>query len=138
MGVMISPDVFQENMSLLFENYDFVRVYIDDLLIISKSTFEDHLEKLDLVFSVLARNGMQVNPNKSKFCALESEYLGFIISREGIRPSPEKVKAIVALQPPTTRRHLRSFIGMLQQYKDMWRLRAHMLAPLTSLTSNKV
>jgi hypothetical protein len=138
MGISTAPNIFQENMSSLFENYDFVCVYIDDLLIITKGSFEDHLEKLHLVFSVLSCNGLQINPHKSKFCAWESEYLGFIISREGIRPLPEKVKAIVELQPPTTRRHLCSFIGMLQQYKDMWRLRAHMLAPLTALTSTKV
>jgi cleavage and polyadenylation specificity factor subunit 1 len=126
MGISTAPDIFQENMPLLFENYDFVRVYIDDLLIITKGSFEDHLEKLHLVFSVLSRNGLQIDPNKSKFCAWESEYLGFIISRKGIRPSPEKVKAIVELQPPTMRRHLRSFIGMFTAVqRHVATLRAH-------------
>jgi hypothetical protein len=50
MGLCNSPDIFQEKMSELMEGLDFVRAYIDDLLAISNGTFEDHLEKLELVF----------------------------------------------------------------------------------------
>jgi Reverse transcriptase (RNA-dependent DNA polymerase) len=49
MGLCNSPDIFQEKMSKLMEGLDFVRTYIDDLLIITKESFDDHLEKLDLV-----------------------------------------------------------------------------------------
>jgi hypothetical protein len=47
MGVSCSPDIFQEKMSDLMQDLDFVRTYLDDLLIISSSTVEDHLQKLD-------------------------------------------------------------------------------------------
>jgi hypothetical protein len=49
----------------------------------------------------------------------------------------KKVEAILALKEPTTRRQVRSFLGFLQYYRDMYRLRSHILAPLTALTSSK-
>ena len=49
MGVNVSPDVFQEKMSKLMEGLEFVRTYLDDLLIISNGSFDDHLQQLDTV-----------------------------------------------------------------------------------------
>jgi hypothetical protein len=49
MGLCNSPDIFQEKMSELMEGLDFIQTYIDDLLVITKESFDDHLEKLDLV-----------------------------------------------------------------------------------------
>ena len=67
MGLSNSPDIFQEKMSQLMEDLEFVRAYIDDLLITSSSTFEDHLEKLELVLQRLRQAGLKVNANKSFF-----------------------------------------------------------------------
>jgi hypothetical protein len=53
MGLCNSPDIFQEKMSELMEGLEFVRTYLDDLLCLTKDTFEDHLEKLDRVLSLL-------------------------------------------------------------------------------------
>jgi len=57
MGLCNSPDIFQEKMSELMMGLEFVRTYIDDLLCITKGSFTDHLEKLDLVFARLKRAG---------------------------------------------------------------------------------
>jgi Reverse transcriptase (RNA-dependent DNA polymerase) len=67
MGLCNSPDIFQEKMSELMEGLDFVRTYIDDLLVITKESFDDHLEKLDLVLQRLEDAGLKVNGNKSFF-----------------------------------------------------------------------
>jgi hypothetical protein len=125
-------------MSDLMHHLNFVRTYLDDLLVISCSTFEGHLEKLECVLKILSDKGLRINAEKSTFCATEIEYLGYWISRSYIRPIPKKVEAIKNMVRPATRKELRRFIGMVNYYRDMWVRRSELLAPLTSMTSKKV
>src|SRR5210317_690650 len=67
MGLCNSPDIFQEKMSELMADLGFVRTYIDDLLVITSSSFEDHLEKLEQTLTRLQKAGLKVNISKSKF-----------------------------------------------------------------------
>ena len=133
MGIAGSPDIFQEKMSDLMASLEFVKTYLDDLLIISRGSLEDHLEKLMEDLSRLQDAGLKINAAKSKFCALETEYLGYIITRDGVKPQANKVQAILALTPPKNVKELRSFLGMVQYYRDIWAKRSDMLAPLTDL-----
>ena len=68
MGLASAPDIFQEKMSELMAGLDFARVYIDDLLIISTGTFEEHLEHVEAVLTRLLQAGLKVNASKSFFC----------------------------------------------------------------------
>ena len=133
MGVAGSPDIFQAKMSELMIDLEFVRTYLDDLLTITKSTLSDHLDKLRKVLTRLREAGLKVNADKSKFCAHETEYLGYILTRDGIKPQSNKIEAILAIHPPTNVKELRRFLGMVQYYRDMWMRRSDMLAPLTDL-----
>jgi Reverse transcriptase (RNA-dependent DNA polymerase) len=120
MGLCNSPDTFQEKMSNLMCELENVRAYIDDLLVTTKGSFEDHLDKLQAVLIRLQRAGLKVNANKS-FSAREGlEYLGYWISREGVQPLTAKVEAIQRIAPPTNKRELRRFIGLVNYYRDMW------------------
>ena len=120
MGLCVSPDIFQEKMSELMVGLEFARAYLDDLLIISKEPeFDKHLEKLEQVLTRLQEAGLKINASKSFFGRTQLEYLGYNISREGLRPSQKKVEAILQLSPPKTRKQLRSFIGMVNYYRDM-------------------
>ena len=76
---------------------------------------------------------LKVNAAKSCFCTHEIEYLGYILTREGIEPQQKKVQAILMLNPPTNVKELRHFLGMVQYYRDMWAKRSGMLAPLSDL-----
>ncbi len=67
------------------------------------------------------------------FCTLEIEYLGYVLTRDSIKPQRKKVQAILAIEPPTGVRQLRHFLGMLQCYRDLWAKWSNILAPLTSL-----
>jgi transposase InsO family protein len=138
MGLCNSPDIFQEKMSELMEGLQYVRTYIDDLLIISNGTYEDHLTKLDTVLTRLKDAGLKVNAPKSFFCQTELEYLGYWITREGIMPIQKKVDAILSLAAPKTRKELRSFIGLVNYYRDMWIRRSDVLTPLSRLLSKDV
>ena len=133
MGVNVSPDVFQEKMSELMEGLEFVRTYLDDLLIISNGSFDDHLQQLDTVLHRLHIAGLKTNVEKSAFFAPEIEYLGYLLTKEGIKPVLNKIQAVLDLQPPSTLKQLRSLLGMIQFYRDMWQRRSHILAPLTDL-----
>ena len=133
MGIANSPDIFQSKMMELMAALEFVRAYIDDLLCITKESLEDHLAKLRLVLQRLQDANLKVNARKSNFCAIETEYLGYILTRDGIKPQPKKVQSILALTPPKSVRELRRFLGMVQYYRDLWARRSEMLAPLTSL-----
>ncbi len=133
MGIAGSPDIFQSKMLELIEDLEYVQAYLDDLLCISRSSLEDHLEKLEEVLRRLCNAGIKVNAEKSTLCTLEIEYLGYILTREGIKPQSNKVQAILAIQPPQNVKELRHFLGMVQYHRDLWARWRKMLAPLTSL-----
>ncbi len=77
---------------------------MDDLLIITRRTLDKHLQRMETVLTRLCDAGLKVNAAKSLFYAHEIEYLGFILTREGIKPQPKKVQAILALNLPNTLR----------------------------------
>jgi hypothetical protein len=124
---------FQEKMLELMETLEYVRAYLDDLLCISKLSLEDHLEKLEEVLRQIRNAGLKVNAAKLAFCALEIEYLDYVLTRDGIKPHSNIVQAILAIKPPTGVKQLRHFLGMVQYYRDLWARQSDMLAPLTSL-----
>ena len=94
---------------------------MDDILITSSGSYEDHLKKLDEVLTRLERAGFRANVRKCYFAETEIEYLGYYLTRKGIQPQPKKVEAILRLQPPKTKRQLRHFLGMVNFYRDMWK-----------------
>jgi hypothetical protein len=64
---------------------EYVRVYIDDLLVITKGSLDDHLDKLKQVFIRLRNAGLKINATKSGFCAQETEYLGYILTTSEVQ-----------------------------------------------------
>ena len=133
MGIKNSPDIFQSIMNELLGDLEYVQCYLDDILITSNGTFEDHMDKLKEVLRRLEKANFRARVDKCFFAKPELEYLGYIITRSGIQPQPKKVETIVRLQAPKTRKQLRHFLGMVNYYRDMWRRRSHILAPLTRL-----
>ena len=94
---------------------DYVYNYIDDILVASASP-EEHVTHLRLLFERLQKYQVRINPDKCVFSASSLTFLGHIISPEGISPFPEKVKALQDLQPPTSLRQLKHFLGLLNYY----------------------
>ncbi len=133
MGIAGSPDIFQEKMSNLMATLEFVRTYFDDLLIITKGNLEDHLEKLSMVLTRLQDASLKINTDDLNFCTLEMDYLGYILTRDGIKLQSNKVQAMLAQALLRNVKELRRFLGMVQYYRDLWARRSNMLAPLTSL-----
>jgi len=98
MGLCNSPDIFQEK---LFAGFDYVRAYIDDLLVISNGTFQD---QVGTVLDKLLKAGLKVNAEKSFFAQDNLEYLRFKITRNGIMPLPNKVQAIQNIAVSTAKK----------------------------------
>jgi hypothetical protein len=133
MGISNSPDIFQNIINDVMAGLENVRAYLDDILITTSGTFEDHLQEVQKVLERLEQTGFAVNVKKSSFAVTEIDYLGYWITREGIQPQTKKVEAILRIKPPSNKRELRRFLGMVNYYRDMWRRRSHLLAPLTKL-----
>ena len=89
MGVCIAPDIFQEQVSALMENLEFVRIYLDGFLVITSGSFQEHLTKVEEAMKRLQSDGIKCKIDQCKFAVPKVEYLGFIITREGIKLDPK-------------------------------------------------
>ena len=136
MGIACAPDIFQSIMMELLGDLDYVLVYIDDILIVQREgeSTEDHLAKIEEVLRRLDTKGFRANLRKSFFMQKEVEYLGYLLTTEGILPQPKKVDAMKRMAPPTNTKQLKCFLGMINFYRDMWEKRSHILAPLNTLS----
>ena len=79
--------------------------------------------------------GIKVNAKIFFFSKAETEYLGYMITCNGIKPVPKKVAGLLKIDRPTKKKELCHFISMVNYYRDMWKHRSHILAPLAILTS---
>ena len=87
-----------------------VQVYVDDMLV--KSVREDdHLNDLQETFNTLQSYNMKLNPSKCVFRVTAGKFLGFMVSQRGIEVNPEKVQAILELEPPRTVKAVQSLNG---------------------------
>jgi hypothetical protein len=104
MGIKIAPYVFQNVMSKLVQDMEYVK--IDDLSILTNNSFKEHLLKLEMVLARLSTAEMRVDISKSKLFAEQIEYLGYWITRQGIHPIRNKVEmnAILNIKAPKTRK----------------------------------
>jgi transposase InsO family protein len=136
MGIKQAPDVAQQIMEDLLRPYDETDVYIDDIGIFSPS-WELHLHSLNKILQLLQDNNFTVNPLKCEWGVQETDWLGYWLTPTGLKPWSKKVAPILAIHPPTTVAHLRSFIGSITFYRDMYRRRSHILAPLTAQSGKK-
>ena len=138
MGLCNSPDIFQENISELFVGLDTLRVYIENLLHVTKGSWKEHLTVLKEMLTCLQKAGLKVNARKSSFGAHKFDYLDYHVTRDRVMPIPKKVKSIQALVVPKKCKHLGQFIVMINLYRDMWQKRSEIIAPLTALTTKNV
>jgi hypothetical protein len=137
MGIKQSPDIAQQVMENLLRAHTETDVYIDDIGIFSQQSWEEHLTSLYNVLQVLQDNNFTVNPLKCEWAVKETDWLGYWLTPEGVKPWRKKIDPILAIQPPTSISELRSFVGSVNFYRDMFRKRSHMLAPLTAQSGQR-
>ena len=137
MGVSVGPDIAQQHMENILRDVSEVEIYIDDIAVFSNGSYADHIHKLQRVLQRLEEKGFTIQPAKCEWCVQETDFLGHWLTPSGYKPLSKKVDAIIAMKPPETITQLRSFIGLVNYYRDMWPRRAHVLAPLTALSGKK-
>ena len=97
MGLTNSPDVFQLFMHPLFQDMPEVEYFIDDIGLFSSDSFDHHLSLLSQVCLRLEERGFTINPLKCAWCVQSTDFLGFVLTTDGIKPLPEKLRQLVEL-----------------------------------------
>jgi len=92
---------------------EFVRTYIDDLIILTKDSWENHLSHVRTLFSRFKDAGLKIHTKTSFFGRSELEYLGYWITRDGVQPLLKKVQAILNIKSPANKKQLRSLLRWL-------------------------
>ena len=111
-GVASALSIFQRTMDNLLQGLEHVVVYIDDILITGR-TEEEHLRTLNKVLQILEDAGMRLKKEKCVFMVPSVEYLGHSISKEGLQPTAEKVRAITEAPQLTNASELKAFLGLV-------------------------
>jgi len=138
-GLTNSPATFQRLMSHILRGLEYTcaLIYIDDTIIFSK-TVDEHLDHIEEVFKRLRDANLRLNPKKCKFAKQELEYLGHIVTPQGIKPCPSKIKAIESYPVPKNVKQLRSFLGLANYYRRFIKDFAKVAHPLNQLTKKFV
>ncbi len=138
-GLSNSPAVFQALVNDVLRDMvdQFIYVYLDDILIFS-SSLQEHVQHVRRVLQRLLENGLFVKAEKCAFHAQSVPFLGFIVSPEGVRMDPDRVKAVVNWPTPDSRKALLRFLGFANFYRRFIRNFSQLAAPLTALTSTKM
>ncbi|XP_063949873.1 uncharacterized protein LOC135152720, partial [Daucus carota subsp. sativus] len=134
-GLTNAPAAFMDLMNRVFKKYldKFVIVFIDDILIYSK-TAEEHAEHLRTALEILRKEKLYAKFSKCEFWLQEVQFLGHIVSREGIKVDPAKIEAIMNWERPKTPTEIRSFLGLAGYYRRFVQDFSRIATPLTKLT----
>ena len=133
-GLTNAPATFCTLMNKIFHPYldRFVVVYLDDIVVYSNS-LEEHADHLRVVFKTLRENELYVKKEKCSFAMEEVHFLGHVISQGTIKMDKKKVQAIKEWEPPTRVAELRSFLGLVNYYRQFIKNYSARAAPLTDL-----
>lgn len=132
MGLKNSPSTFQRVMDNVLRGLqnDICLVYLDDIIVFSTS-LQEHMTNLEKVFQRLRESNFKIQMDKSEFLKLETAYLGHIISKDGIKPNPDKISAIKNYPIPKTPKEIKQFLGLLGYYRKFIPDFARTTKPLT-------
>ena len=133
-GLTDAPSTFQCLMNSIFKPFlrEFVLVFFDDILIDNRS-WKDHAEHIDRVLQLLEEKQLYEKRSKCFLGVQEVEYLGHIVSREGVKVDPSKIKAIKEWEITTSIKHFRGFLGSIGYYCKFVKNYGKIAAPLTTL-----
>ncbi|GJW66080.1 putative reverse transcriptase domain-containing protein [Tanacetum coccineum] len=139
-GLTNAPAIFMDLMNRVWKPYldKFVIVFIDDILIYSKSE-KDHEHHLRTIFNLLKEENLYAKFSKCEFWLKEVQFLGYVVNQEGIHVDPSKVKAVKNWKAPESPTEIRSFLGLAGYYRRFIENFSKIAKPLTLLTQkNKV
>ncbi|GFU29516.1 retrovirus-related Pol polyprotein from transposon 297 [Trichonephila clavipes] len=137
-GLCNAPATFERMMDNLLRHFKWTMClcYLDDIIVFSE-TFEDHLIRLRLVLKCLQEAGLKLNSKKCLFAAQEVKILGHLVSSNGVRPDPDKIKA-VKFSHSKNIHDIRSFLGLCSYFRRFIKGFCYLAEPLQSLLKSRV
>lgn len=130
-GLKNAPATFQRLMNETLR--DFINktcvVYLDDILIFSTS-LNEHIKAITDIFKVLAKANLKIQIDKCNFMKKETEFLGHMLTKEGLKPNPNKIKVIQELTLPKTEKQIKSFLGLTGYYRKFIKDYAKVAQPI--------
>ena len=108
-------------------------VYLDDIVVFG-STVEERNENLVTLFEILRQTGLKLQPNKSEYLKPELEYLGHVITKDGVKPTPAKLQAVAEFRIPKSATEFKSFLGLSGYYRKFIKNYSTIAKPFTELT----
>uniref|UniRef100_A0A8C6L3L3 Gypsy retrotransposon integrase-like protein 1 n=1 Tax=Nothobranchius furzeri TaxID=105023 RepID=A0A8C6L3L3_NOTFU len=137
-GLTNAPAVFQSLINAVLNDFlnKFVTVYLDDILIFSKSP-EEHSHHVRAVLQRLLENRLYVKAEKCEFHVNSVKFLGFILESGRLKTDPDKVQAVLHWPTPSSRKQLQRFLGFANFYRRFIKNYSQTATPLTQLTSVK-
>lgn len=134
-----APAAFMDLMNRIFQSYldQFVVVFIDDILVYSKTEAE-HDQHLRIVLQILREKQLYRKLSKYEFWLSEVVFLGHVVSADGIRVDPKKIKAIVQWKAPKNLSEVRSFLGLAGYYRRFVNGFSKIALPMTKLLQKNV
>ncbi|GFU45198.1 transposon Tf2-6 polyprotein [Trichonephila clavipes] len=138
-GLCNAPATFERMMDNLLRHFKWTMClcYLDDIIVFSE-TFEDHLIRLRLVLKCLQEVGLRLNSKKCLFAAQEVKILGHLVSSNGVRPDPDKIKAVRNFPTPKNIHDIRSFLGLCSYFRRFIKGFCYLAEPLQSLLKSGV
>ncbi|KAL0560351.1 hypothetical protein IC582_000752 [Cucumis melo] len=138
-GLTNAPAVFMDLMNRVFREFldTFVIVFIDDILIYSKTEAE-HEEHLRMVLQTLRDNKLYAKFSKCEFWLKQVSFLGHVVSKAGVSVDPAKIEAVTGWTRPSTVSEVRSFLGLAGYYRRFVENFSRIATPLTQLTRKGV
>nr|CAI5868931.1 unnamed protein product [Callosobruchus analis] len=138
-GLKNAPSTFQRVMDNVLKELQgkVCLVYMDDIIIFSTS-LQEHISNLKKVFQKLKGAGLKIQIDKCEFLCKSVEFLGHVVTPEGIRPNPKKIEAIKKFPIPKTAKEIKSFLGLIGYYRKFINNFAHLTKPLTHCLKKNV
>ena len=113
-----------------------IMCYVDDV-VIATPTLEDHIERLEEVFSCMKQAGLKCKPSKCEILRDSIKYLGRLVDKHGVRPDPEAVEAVLTWKAPKTDTQLMNFLGFANYYREFIKGYADKIYSMQRLMRNK-
>ena len=136
-GIKSAPEIFQRTMSQLLDDIQGTEIVVDDILVWGRDVSE-HDARLKQVLNRAQEVNLKLNLDKCQIRKAEVSYIGHCLTKEGLKPDPENIRAVQEMQRPQNLKELRTFLGFMQYLDKFMPNMANVSAPLRQLLEKNI